>query len=107
VAGLVGDICSGKESMAVDRTAERRRNKRSGKARRRVEASTSRRRKQAQEWRQRASEWKEKAQRHCWRGRVVKVVGLTRERLSLLETKSGEMRRQRAASISLRLCPSP
>jgi hypothetical protein len=47
VAGLVGDICSGKESMAVDRTAGRRRNKRSGKARRRVEASTSRRRKQA------------------------------------------------------------
>jgi len=45
VAGLVGDICSGKESMAVDRTAGRRHNKRSGKAR--VEASTSRLRKQA------------------------------------------------------------
>ena len=37
------------EPMAVDRTAGRRRNKRSGEARRGVEASTSRRRKQALE----------------------------------------------------------
>jgi len=47
--------------MAIDRKVG------SGKERQRVEASTSRRRKQAWEWRQRVNEWKEKAQRRISR----------------------------------------